>query len=193
MYEKTARRRCCATKVRGKRRAPRTADCFGHDLLKVATRFAQGERRPDRRERAGADRPDRLLALPAEDPPVAAGRGDLQPGGQPDHQLPEAALRSGWAALPGGGLRLRHCAGLGRGAGEFQRPLAGGVASSGGHAVLEEARRRLQQALEPPAGEPGLGRLQRAEDRGAVHERDPLDRGHPAGRALRGSARSSTS
>jgi hypothetical protein len=34
-------------------------------------------------------------------------------------------------------------------------------------AGLEEIRRRLHRALQAPAGEPGLGRLQRDEDRGA--------------------------
>ena len=53
-----------------------TADyAFGHDLLKAAKRFMHGQRRPVRRRRAGADRRDRLLGVPAQDPQRQARPG----------------------------------------------------------------------------------------------------------------------
>ena len=169
--------------VKGKKWYSLTADyAFGHDLLRVAQEVHGRQRRPVRGRRAGADRRHRLLALSPENPSGAARPRGVEPRGQPDHQLPQAICRIR-PAVPGGRLRLRHRGRLGRRQGQFLRHLAAGLASPGRHAELEEIRRGVPEEIRQAARQPVVGRLQLAQDRRAVDERDQVGRSAEARRA----------
>ena len=116
--------------VKGKKWYSLTADyAFGHDLLKVVQALHGSQWRQVRRRRSGADRCDRLLGLPAEDPRGQAGSRRDQPRRQPDYQLSQAICRVR-PDLPCRRIRFRYRAGLGRRQGQFRRHLARGLASS---------------------------------------------------------------
>ena len=113
--------------VKGKKLFTLTADyMFGHDLLRAAKQFLCRQRRQSDRRRADRHRRHRLQPLPAEDPAGQAGRGLLQPRGQPGHQLRQAICRVR-PALPDGRLQPQHRRRLGGGRRQSERHLADGV------------------------------------------------------------------
>ena len=161
-----------------------TADyAFGHDLLRVAKLFMEGN--------GGKFAADKLVPTDATDfsraaagdPQRQARPGDLQPGGQPDHQLPQAVFRVR-PELSRGRLRLRHRRGLGRRQRQLLGNMAARLAPPARNAGKQEVRRRLHEEVRQAAGEPGLGRLQRRPDHCPHDAGHQVDRGAKDHRAL---------
>ena len=151
MYVKSVGRSFLAAGlVKGKSWYSLTADyAFGHDLLKVAKRFMEGN--------GGKFAADELVPTDATDfsaylLKIRSAKPDLvvlEPRRQPDHQFPEA-IRRVRPDLPGRRLRLRHGARLGGRQGQLRRHLAGGLAPPDRHPRQQGLRRRLHKKYGKP-------------------------------------------
>ena len=156
--------------VKGKRWYSLTADyAFGHDLLKVspsASWRANGGNFAG--DDSGADRRHRLLGLPAEDP-RRPGRisSDLNLAGNQITNFLKQYAEFG-LTFPVAGFGFDTALAWGGGQGQLRRHLAGasGITCSTRPAA-KSFRRGLHQEVQQAAGEPGLGRLHRHQDRGA--------------------------
>ena len=167
--------------VKGKKWYSLTADyAFGHDLLKVSKRFMEANggnfAGDDLVPTDAADFSAYLLKIREAKPDLVAIN---LAGNQTTNFLKQYAEFG--LKFPGRRIRFRHGAGLGGRQGQLRRHLAGGLASSDRHARHQGVRRDLHQEVFQAAGEPGLGRLHRHQDRGADRQRtenDELDQDH---------------
>ena len=157
-----------------------TADyIFGHDLGRAAKSFFDANGGKIARRRTGRHRRHRLQSLSAEDPTGQAGHRLLQPRRQPGHQPDQAVCRIR-PALPDRRLQPQHRRRLGGRRRQSERHLADGLVPHLGGAELADLRDQLHQEVRQAAGEPRLDRIHLAEDDGAGHERDQVDRHAPS-------------
>ena len=155
--------RCCAKGlVKGKKWFSLTADyAFGHDLLRVAKRFMERQRRPVRRRQAGADGCHRLLALLLE---IRSAKPDLVISNLAGNQITNFLKQYSEFGLdfPVAGFGFDTAVAWGAGKGNFfgTWPLVWHhlIDTPGSKKFVADFTKRYKQA----AREPGLGRLHRA-------------------------------
>src|SRR6185295_3488282 len=109
--------------------------------------------------------------LSSEDQAVTTRSGGIEPRRQSDHELHQAIFRVR-SEISCRRLRLRYGRRLGRRQGQLLGNLATRVASPRRHAELQEIRRYVPEEIRQASRQPVLGRLQLAENRRTVDERD---------------------
>ena len=162
-----------------------TADyIFGHDLARAAKSFFDangGKLIGD--ELVATDVTDfspYLLKIRQGKPDVVCSKSCRQPGHQPDQ-----AIRRIRPALSDRRLQPQHRRRVGGRRRQSERHLADGLVSHLGRSGVEDVRGQLYEEAWQAAGEPRLDRIRLAEDDGAGHERDQIDRYRQTDRLLR--------
>ncbi len=171
--------------VKGKKWYSLTADyAFGHDLLRVAKRFMEAN--------GGQFAGDDLVPTDATDfsaylLKIRDAKPDLVAINLSGNQITNFLKQYAEFGLtfPVGGFGFDTALAWAAGKGNFRRHLAIGLASPDRYRRHQGLRRRLHQEIFQAAGEPGLGRLHRDQDRGAVVQRTEVVGLDQGGRTLR--------